>query len=53
MNISAYRADYLPLFGQLMNQMNLPKIINEAVSKPNSQAKLDTGTSVANTFLLS
>ncbi len=31
MNISAYRADYLPLLGQLMNQMNLPKIINETV----------------------
>jgi hypothetical protein len=36
MNISAYRADYLPLIGQLMNQMKLPQIINETVSKPNS-----------------
>src|SRR4030067_277277 len=34
MNISAYRADYLPLIGQLMNQMKLPQIINETVSKP-------------------
>lgn len=51
MNISAYRADYLPLFGQLMNQMNLPKIINEAVSKPNSQAKVDTGTMIAGMIL--
>ncbi len=51
MNISAYRADYLPLLGQLMNQMNLPKIINETVSKPNSQAKVDTGTIVAGMIL--
>ncbi len=51
MNISAYRADYLPLLGQLMNQMNLPKIINEAVSKPNSQAKVDTGTMIAGMIL--
>ena len=51
MNISAYKADYLPLLGQLMNQMNLPEIINEAVSKPNSQAKVDTGTIIAGMIL--
>lgn len=38
MNISVYRADYLPLIGQLMNQMSLPQINNEKVTKPNSQA---------------
>ena len=45
MKISAYRADYLPLFGQLMNQ-KLPQIINEAVTKPNSQAKVDASTMI-------
>jgi transposase len=51
MNISAYRADYLPLIGQMMNQMRLPKIINEAVSKPNSQAKVDAGTMISGMIL--
>ncbi len=50
-NISAYRADYLPLFGQLMNQMKLPQIINEAVTKPNSQAKVDAGTMIVGMIL--
>ena len=51
MNISAYRADYLPLLGQLMNQMKLPQIINEAVTKPNSQAIIDAGTMISGMIL--
>ena len=51
MNISAYRADYLPLLGQLMNQMKLPQIINEAVTKPNSQAIVDAGTMISGMIL--
>ena len=51
MNISAYRADYLPLIGQLMNQMKLPQIINEAVTKPNSQAIVDAGTMISGMIL--
>ena len=45
-NVSVYNADYHPLFGQLMNKMQLPQIINEAVEKPKSQAKLDSGTMI-------
>jgi hypothetical protein len=41
MNISAYRADYLPLMGQLMNQMQLTQIINEVMAIPKSQAIVD------------
>lgn len=51
MNISAYRADYLPLIGQLMNQMELPQIINDAVTKPNSQAIVDVGTMISGMIL--
>ena len=51
MNISAYRADYLPLIGQLMKQMRLPQIINEAVTKPNSQAIVDAGTMISGMIL--
>jgi transposase len=51
MNISAYRADYLPIIGQLMNQMKLPQIINEAVTKPNSQAIVDAGTMISGMIL--
>src|SRR5574341_1551852 len=51
MNISAYRADYLPLIGQLMNQMRLPQIINESVTKPNSQAIVDAGTMISGMIL--
>ena len=51
MNISAYRADYLPLLGQLMDQMRLPQIINETVTKPNSQAKVDAGTMISGMIL--
>ena len=45
--IYAYRGDYLPLFGQVINQIGLPQIINEIAAKPNSQAKIDTGTMIA------
>ena len=45
--IYAYRGDYLPLFGQLINQIGLPQIINEIAAKPNSQARVDTGTMIA------
>ena len=45
--IYAYRGDYLPLFGQLINQIGLPQIINEIAAKPNSQARIDTGTMIA------
>ncbi len=51
MNISAYRADYLPLMGQLMNQMKLPQIINETLTKPKSQAKVDAGTMISGMIL--
>jgi transposase len=51
MNISAYRADYLPLIGQLINQMRLPQIINEVVTKPNSQAIVDPGTMISGMIL--
>jgi transposase len=51
MNISAYRADYLPLIGQLMNQMKLPQIINEAMAIPNSQAIVDAGTMISGMIL--
>lgn len=51
MNISAYRADYLPLIGQLINQMRLPQIINEIVTKPNSQAIVDPGTMISGMIL--
>ncbi len=51
MNISAYRADYLPLLGQLMNQMRLPQIINESLTKPNSQAIVDAGTMISGMIL--
>jgi len=51
MNISAYRANYLPLLGQLMNQMKLPQIINEAVTKLNSQAIVDAGTFISGMIL--
>jgi hypothetical protein len=46
MNISAYRADYLPLLGQLMDHMRLSQIINETMTKPNSQAIVDAGTMI-------
>jgi Transposase len=51
MNISAYRADYLPLLGQLIDQMKLPQIINKEVTKPNSQAILDAGTVISGMIL--
>ena len=51
MNISAYRADYLPLIGQLMNQMMLPQIINETLTKPKSQAIVDAGTMISGMIL--
>jgi transposase len=51
MNITAYRADYLPLIGQLMDQMRLPQIINETVTKPNSQAIVDAGTMISGMIL--
>jgi transposase len=51
MNISAYRADYLPLLGQLMDQMRLPQIINETMTKPNSQAIVDAGTMISGMIL--
>ena len=51
MNISAYRADYLPLLGQLMDQMRLPQIINETMTKPNNQAIVDAGTMISGMIL--
>lgn len=50
-NVSVYNADYHPLIGHLMNKMGLPQIINEAVQKQNSQAKLDSGTMIAGMIL--
>lgn len=51
MNISAYRADYLPLLGQLIDQMKLPQIINDEVTKPNSQAILYARTVISGMIL--
>jgi hypothetical protein len=45
--IYAYRGDYLPLLGQVINQIGIPQIINEIAPKPNSQAKINTGTMIA------
>lgn len=41
------RADYYPVLGQLMNELNFPKVINNVVETYNSQTKIDVGTYVA------
>lgn len=46
-NILPFRADYYPILGQLMNEIDLPQVINQHVESPNSQAKLDPGTFIA------
>jgi len=49
-NIMPFRADYYPVLGQIMNELNLPKVINNVVEPYNSQTKIDVGTYVA-TFI--
>jgi len=46
-DILPFRADYYPVLGQIMNELNLPKVINNFVEHYNSQAKIDVGTYVA------
>ena len=41
-----YRADYYPVLGQLMNEMNLAETINKVAGADDSQAKIDVGTFV-------
>lgn len=45
--VFAFRADYHPLLGQLMQQMGLAETINETVGEDADDAVLDTGTLVA------
>lgn len=45
MDAQPYRADYYPVLGQLMNEMNLAETINKVVGV-DSQAKIDVGTFV-------
>lgn len=40
------KADYHPVLGQLMNEMDLAGVINQAVDIPDSQANIDVGTFV-------
>jgi transposase len=42
-----YNADYHPLLGQMMNEMNFSETINKVVGQPKIEAKIDTGTFVA------
>ncbi len=45
-NIQPFRADYYPVLGQLMNEIDLPGRINQVVNIPASQANIDVGTYV-------
>lgn len=49
-NILPFRADYYPVLGQIMNELNLPEVINNVVKSYNSQTKIDVGTYIA-TFI--
>jgi len=40
------KADYYPVLGQLMNEMDLVGVINRAINIPDSQANIDVGTFV-------
>ena len=40
------KADYYPVLGQLMNEMDLAGLINRAINIPDSQANIDVGTFV-------
>lgn len=46
-DILPFRADYYPVLGQIMNELNLPKVINNVAEPYNSQTKIDVGTYVA------
>jgi transposase len=45
-DIFPYRADYYPVLGQIMNEMDVAGVINKVVSTDDSQAKIDVGTFV-------
>ncbi len=45
-NILPLEADYQPVLGQLMNEMNLAGVINRAIDMPDSQSNIDVGTFV-------
>lgn len=41
------KADYYPVLGQLMNEIDLAGVINQVVDIPDSQANIDVGTFVS------
>jgi len=45
-NTLPFRAEYYPVLGQLMNEINLAGIINKVVNVNGSQANIDVGTFV-------
>ena len=45
--IYAMRADYHPVLGQLMNELDLAGTINRVIGKTDTKANIDTGTFVA------
>ena len=45
-NIHALRADYYPILGQLMKELNLAEIINSIVQPDDTQVNVDAGTYV-------
>ena len=45
-DILPYRADYYPVLGQIMKEMDVAGTINRIVNEGNSQAKIDAGTFV-------
>ncbi|GAI28781.1 unnamed protein product, partial [marine sediment metagenome] len=46
LDILPYRADYYPVLGQIMKEMDVAGTINRIVNAGDSQAKIDTGTFV-------
>jgi len=40
------KANYYPVLGQLMNEIDLANVINRAINIPDSQANIDVGTVV-------
>jgi transposase len=45
-DILPYRADYYPVLGQIMKEMDVARTINKIVNAGDSQAKIDAGTFV-------
>ena len=46
LDILPYRADYYPVLGQIMKEMDVAGTVNRIVNAGDSQAKIDTGTFV-------